>query len=110
MNRTFEIVGSAILSIAGLAFIVWLSVRTLKRTEDPVKLILKWAFTIPFVIFCMWTARQLGPSGPFLIVFMAVVLSVMWTPHISEVLTRPLAGCMTAAMSRRNPNLIIPSR
>jgi tetratricopeptide (TPR) repeat protein len=67
-------------------------VRALKRTEDPAKLILKWVFTIPFVIFCFWMARQMGPYGPPLIVIMAVVLSVIWTPHISEWLSRPLAS------------------
>jgi tetratricopeptide (TPR) repeat protein len=34
----------------------------------------------------------MGPFGPFLIVFMAIVLSIMWTPHISELISGPLAN------------------
>jgi tetratricopeptide (TPR) repeat protein len=37
-------------------------------------------------------ARLMGPFGPFLIVAMAVVLSVMWTPHISEWISKPLSS------------------
>jgi len=33
----------------------------------------------------------MGPFGPFLIVFMAIVLSLMWTPHISELVSKPLS-------------------
>ena len=78
--------------IISLAFVIWLFVRVLRRSEDPAKLLLKWVFTIPFAIFCIWTAKQMGPFGPFLIVVMGVVLSVMWTPHISEWLSRPLSS------------------
>jgi len=80
------------LSIAGLACLIWLAVRTLKRTEDPTKLLFKWAFTIPLVIFCLWAATRVGIYGPVLIVVMAVVLSIMWTPHISEWVSRPLSS------------------
>ena len=92
MSQTALTVLNIILSLMGLAFLVWLSVRTLRRTGDPVKLILKWVFTLPFVAFCLFYARFMGPFGPFLIVFMAIVMSFMWTPHISELLFSPLTN------------------
>jgi tetratricopeptide (TPR) repeat protein len=91
MSQILQIVVSVVLSVIGLAFLVWFFIRTLKRTVNPPMLILKWVFTIPFVIFCIWMARQLGPFGPFVIVFMAVALSPVWTPHIGEWLAKPLA-------------------
>ncbi len=60
--------------------------------EDPAKILFKWGFTIPFVIFCIWLAGRMGAFGPFLIVFMGIVLSIMWTPHISEWFSRPLTS------------------
>ena len=92
MTQVLQIAMNVVLSVIGLAFIIWFTVRTLKRTEDPSKLLLKCVITIPFVIFCIWMARQMGPFGPFLIVFMAIVLSIMWTPHISELISGPLAN------------------
>ena len=80
------------MSVIGFVFLVWLAIRTLKRTEEPPKLIFKWVFTTLFVIFCIWTAGQIGLGGPFLIVFMAVVLSPIWSPHIGEWLAKPLTG------------------
>jgi hypothetical protein len=92
MSHTALLVLNGSLSLLGLAFLVWLSVRTLRRSGDPVKLALKWVVTLPFVAFCLFYSAHIGPFGPFLIVFMAVVLSFMWTPHISETLFSPLTN------------------
>jgi len=92
MSHTFLLVVNVSLSLLGLGFLVWLSVRTLQRSGEPMKLVWKWAVTIPFVAFCLFLAAHIGPFGPFLIVFMAVVLSFMWTPHISEMLFSPLTN------------------
>jgi len=92
VKQTLQIVVEVILSVIGFVFLVWLAIRTLKRTEEPPKLIFKWVFTTLFVIFCIWTAGQIGLGGPFLIVFMAVVLSPIWSPHIGEWLAKPLTG------------------
>jgi tetratricopeptide (TPR) repeat protein len=92
MSHTAQIVLNSILSLLGLGFLVWVSVRTLRRSGDPMKLIFKWVFTIPFVLGCLYVAAHLGPFGPFLIVFMAIILSVMWTSHISEALFSPLTN------------------
>jgi tetratricopeptide (TPR) repeat protein len=92
MSQTIKMTVEIALSVVGLACLVWLTVRALKRAEDPVKILFKWGFTIPFVLFCIWLARLMGPFGPFLIVFMGIVLSIMWTPHISEWFSRPLTS------------------
>ena len=75
-----------------IGFFAWLLVRTLRRTEDPAKMIFKLAFTIPFAFFCIWMARQMGPYGPPVILVMGIVLSIMWTPHISEWISKPLSS------------------
>lgn len=92
MNINFSTILNVVLSLFALGFLIWLSVRTLRRSGDPVKLIVKWVFTLPFVAFCLFYAAHLGPLGPFLIVLMAVILSVMWTPNISELLFSPLTN------------------
>jgi tetratricopeptide (TPR) repeat protein len=92
MNHPIKIAVDVALPVVGLAFLIWFAVRTLKRAEDPAKMLFKLAFTIPFVILCIWTAGRTGTFGPFLIVIMGIVLSIMWTPHLSEWFSRPLAG------------------
>lgn len=92
MSRTFDI----ILGTTGLVIFIgaagWTFFYLLKRTEDPSKLLFKCAITVPFVIACIITASKIWIFGPFLIVFMGIILSVMWTPHIAAIISKPLAG------------------
>ena len=88
LNIAVEIIGT----IVSLGFVGWGLYLGLKKSDDPVKILFKLVFTIPFVIGCIWSAHQLGMWGPFLIVVMAVVLSPMWTPHIGEWLISPLTN------------------
>ncbi len=90
MSRIFEyIIGiTGLLVSAGL--VGWGFYRMLKASYDPWKMAFKWAVTIPFIIACIWFGHKMGPFGPFLIVFMAIILSIMWTPHIAETIFSPL--------------------
>ena len=92
MSQTIKMTVEIALSVAGLACLIWLTIRALKRAEDPVKIIFKWAVTIPAVIFGLWLARGSGIFGPILIAVMGIILSIMWTPHISEWISRPLSS------------------
>jgi len=115
MHRTFDIV----LGLAGLLVAIGLVgggiFYTLRKSDAPGKMLFKLAFTVPFVWGCLRLAVAMGPYGPFLIVFMAVVLTVMWTPHIAELVSRPLTNMFdggseppekkpyySVAMTRRN--------
>ncbi len=93
MSQTIKMTVEIALSVAGLACLIWLTVRALKRAEDPAKILFKWGFTVPFVHFLLLAGRpNRAYMGRFLIVVMGVVLSIMWTPHISEWFSRPLTS------------------
>ena len=92
MPRIFDIVlGSAGLVVA-VGLIGWGIFHTLKKSDDPAKMLFKLAFTVPFLVGCLWLGSKMGPFGPFLIVFMAIIMTVMWTPHIAEMLFSPLTN------------------
>ncbi len=100
MNRTFDLVlGSAGLIIA-LVLVGWGFFTMIRKSYDPVKMFGKVAFTIPFVMGCIWFGVKLGPFGPFLIVFMAVILSLMWTPHITELIVSPFTNLLDGGSER----------
>jgi len=103
MNPAVQIVLNSILSLLGFCFLIWLSVRTLKRSDDPKTLVIKWAFTIPFVVVCLFVGAHLSVFGPFVIVFMAIVMSYMWTPHISEMLFSPLTNLFDGGREEPEP-------
>ena len=72
----------------------------LKKSYDPARMLLKIVVTIPFVVLCIGFAQKMGPFGPFLIVFMAIVLSYMWTPHLSDMLVSPLTNLFDGGSER----------
>ncbi len=92
MSRAFDIILGTSVLVAVLAIGGWIFFRILKRSYDPAEMILKVVITVPLTIFCIIAAGHLGIFGPFVIVFLAVVMSIMWTPHISEWLFKPLTN------------------
>lgn len=92
MHRTFDIVIGILGTIVALALVGWGLFYAVKKSQDPAKVLVKLVFTIPFVIGCIVFGRYLGPLGPFVIVLMAVVLSYMWTPDLTDFLCSPLTN------------------
>ena len=83
--------GLIILALA-LAFVVWLIVRSLRKAEDPARVLVKWIITVPIVGLMAAAVPLFGPIGPFVIVFCAVVFSILWTPHIATAIFKPLTS------------------
>jgi hypothetical protein len=111
----FDIVLGTVGIVAALGLVGWGFFRMLKKSVSPLAIILKLAFTLPLVAGCLWGAHLLGPFGPFVIVFMAVVLSYVWTPNLASWVASPLTSVFdggnepperkpyySVAMTRRN--------
>jgi len=115
MHRTLDILTGILGLIVAAALVVAGVVYMVKRSVEPSKILFKLLFTVPFVGGCLWLAPHMFIWGPFLIVFMAVVLSFMWTPHIGEWVASPITSLFdggheppekkpyySVAMTRRN--------
>jgi hypothetical protein len=100
MHRAFDIVLGSVGLVVTITLVGWLFYFMLKKSDDPGKMFVKWTFTVPFVILCIWLGHKMGSFGPFLIVFMAVVLSFMWTPHIGELLASPITNLFDGGTER----------
>jgi hypothetical protein len=92
VSRTFDIILGTVGLLVAIGLVGAGVFFTLKRCKSPGEMLVKLLFTVPFVLVCLFVALKMGPFGPFLIVFMAVVLSFMWTPHIAEVVCSPLTN------------------
>jgi tetratricopeptide (TPR) repeat protein len=100
MHSTFEIVLRTVGLLVALALVGVGFFFMLKKSDDPAKMLFKFAFTVPFVIFCIWFGGRIGLGGPFPIVFMAIVLSFMWTPHLGELIASPLTNLFDGGSER----------
>ncbi len=107
MSRILEIAVNVFLLLAILGFAGWFFFRSLKRSDDPAKLVFKiflsLALVVADVFFVRSTSKHLqgGMSfGDFGTAFMmaasivtcGMILSVMWTPHLSDFLISPLTS------------------
>jgi len=85
----------------------WVLIRSLKASDDPVKIVFKWLFTIPLVIGEFFFARHLiGSIQPgdistnaaptFMMVISiavcGVALGAIWGSHISNIIAMPLTN------------------
>jgi uncharacterized membrane protein len=95
-----------LLSGLGLAFGLWLFIRALQRSESPWKILAKGLLTIALiagaVVFIHRSTGALRAGGmesnawPALLMVASVavagvILSVIWTPHLGDLLVGPLA-------------------
>ncbi len=92
MQHAFDIALGITGLVVAIGLVAYGFIFMLKKSYDPGQMLFKCVFTVPFVIGCLWTGFKLGPFGPFVIVFMAVVLSYMWTPHLTELISNPLTN------------------
>ncbi len=107
MSHALIIVLDAILSLLGLGFLVWLFWRTLKRSNDPEKILFKELLTVALlggeVYLIHSTGGKLqegGILGNFAQAFVmstsvaavGIILSIMWTPQISAFIFSPLTN------------------
>jgi tetratricopeptide (TPR) repeat protein len=98
-------VAYVVFSAIGFAFLIWLAVRALKRSEDPAKILFKAVFSAVLIIGeFIFVRKMLGMGGSggeaagYAVAMVAassigacgIVLGVMWTPQISDFLISPL--------------------
>ncbi len=91
-----------IIGLATLSFFGWLAwkalSRSLERSEDPVKLCVKWAGTLALVVTWAWTLESLiqaggyalGFLGPLITAAIGIIIGIIWAPSWGAMLARPL--------------------
>lgn len=90
MSETYEIVRGTALLLTFLAVMALVLMRWLRRSQDdPGRLVTKWIITAFLAPLAFAAIPLFGPIGPLVIVFCAVVLSVLWTPNLVNATLRP---------------------
>jgi tetratricopeptide (TPR) repeat protein len=99
-----------LLMLAGvLCFIVWVMLRSLGRSDDPPKLIVRWLITLLAAGTLAWALFGWGPNYgsafavPFLCVLLGVVLSATWAPSLASLLARPITSLFDGGIADAKP-------
>lgn len=97
------------LAIIALVVMIFLSLRALKESDEPLNLMIRWVVTYVVAVggfhlaLRMCQGGEIGWMAPFVLVGMGVTLSVMWTPAISELVSRPLTGFFDGGLEPQDP-------
>jgi outer membrane protein assembly factor BamD (BamD/ComL family) len=99
MNPFLEFVRDTGLLVVVLAALCCLLIWTLRRSEDPPRLILKWVFTLLFAAVMYWVAAPLAGrggeaalAGLFLTMVCGLGLAAIWRRSIASVFARPFTS------------------
>jgi len=118
MGRIFEIVPNTVFSIIGLAFLCWAIWYALKNSDDPAKILFKILFSVALVIGEIIFIRRMtgglqggmdtGNAGFALVMAgsvagCGVILSIVWTPQISDFLISPLTSMFDGGTTPPEP-------
>jgi tetratricopeptide (TPR) repeat protein len=97
MSGVVSYIVGALGTICAIVLIAWFLTRRLKKSDDPVRAIVRWALTIGAISIWVYFGRQTAHSDPittFLYVCMAAIMAVfvgiMWAPSIGEFIASPL--------------------
>ncbi len=99
MNRIVELAGEIVALAVVVIALGWLLLRTLKRSEDPPRLIFKWVLTALIVGLMKWKAIPLagrggGDSyvGVVLALLCGLVLTAIWRHSIASIVASPFGA------------------
>lgn len=85
-------------SLGFLGLVAYTFIRALKRSHDPVRLGVKWLFTLVLTGGLFWFAKDGVKSEagafavPFACVIVAVILTPLWAPDIGRALAHPITS------------------
>lgn len=96
-SSTYQIIRGTLLLLLVLSFLGWALWRTLKRSEEPKLLLIKWALTALIVGFMVWWVKPMsGSPGDWSDIVLALVaglvLAVIWRHDIGALIAKPFAS------------------
>ena len=100
MNTTYHIIRGTLLLILVIGLGGWALVRTLKRSEDPARLVFKWILTGGVIGLMMWKVAPLVGGGGYGGAFIGIpvtavcglVLAIIWRHNIASIIAKPFAS------------------
>ena len=107
MPRPLSIAIGLLMILAVLAGFSWWLWRCLKNSDDPPKLLFKWGVTLLCLVglaLLVIGVEGLGRVAvPFIIVAIGIVMSILWTPHIGELVAKPFTSMFDGGSQELEP-------
>src|SRR5258708_1828082 len=92
MNQTWAIIRVIFSLLVVVAVGAWVLYRSLKKSEEPVRLIYRLVLTLLLVVAGGWLAIRGGAFAPVIVLPFAVTAGILWAPSWGAILASPLTG------------------
>jgi tetratricopeptide (TPR) repeat protein len=99
MTQALHIIFNALLSLFGLAFLIWLFWRSLKRSDDPPWLVFQWLLTLGIVLAEIFIALPMYAKGGLDAIMaigvtgaLATGVNLIWRHSLIDTIVRPLTN------------------
>jgi outer membrane protein assembly factor BamD (BamD/ComL family) len=103
-GTVFHILRGILILLVFLSVFGWLVFRSMKRSEDPVKLLFKWIVTFFVIVAAVWLSR--GPVSLVLIpiaLIISAVIVVLWGSSIGALCAKPFTSLYDGGDSEIEP-------
>src|SRR6266851_4007861 len=98
MPRALSIAAGLLMLLGAFATFIWLIVRSVKRSDDPAKLIFKWVLTFGLVAGFFGLTKGIGLDNlgamailPICLAFGAA-LGILWAPSLGAAMAKPITS------------------
>ncbi len=99
MSKILSVVAGLVMMVAFFALTGWLFFRSLKKTDDPGRLIFKWVLTVFFAGTAILVAAK-SPSGDMASAFIVPIagavcglcMGIIWAPNIGAIFAAPITS------------------
>jgi len=91
------VIAGIALSVFGLFFVGWVFIRVLKRSDEPVVLILKWFSTLFIAGWLCWVVEPWSDApitwaDVIAVLFGGICLTVIWRESIASIVAKPFTA------------------
>jgi tetratricopeptide (TPR) repeat protein len=99
MERIASILLGTLVLFGSAALSIWAVWRTVKKAEDPGRVLFKWIISgiIFIILMFVGAGTKMGDMGsaftvPIVAAVFGIVLGILWAPHLGAMLARPLTA------------------
>src|SRR5271165_3751754 len=93
MTRLLDIASTILGLLIVAAAVCFAGYRSLRSSEDPPKLVLKWVLSVVLVGGGIYMLRGFPVAmWPVVVLIPAIILGIMWAPTVGEFVAKPLTG------------------
>ena len=90
MDYFLKVALGLLMMAASAAIVAWAFWRSLKKSEEPYALILKWILTVAAFLFLILVVAGMGWVGAPIAAIVGILLGIIWAPSLGAILAKPL--------------------